>query len=195
MSAGGEGLPEADPGPTGRDGPRVGWSRVVGFTILTTGLGAASGVLWWSVVRLPAYSVAENGRAGVSERGLTEFFGGDAWFCLIGAVVGLFIGILGWRLFRSIGWPVAVGVVLLSSVAALLCWAVGYALGPGPFVPRLAAAQPGTTVPIELTVRSGVALLVWPLAAIVPVLLASSLGGDDETPGASPVRSAGAARR
>ncbi len=157
--------------------------RVAGFVALTLGLGAGSGVVWWAVVRLPAYSVAANGRAGISERGLTEFFAGDAWFCLIGLLVGLFTGILGWRLFHAVGWPVAAGVVVLAVAAGLLCWLVGYSLGPGPFVPRLAAAAPGALVPIELTLRAPVALLVWPFAAIVPVLLASSLGRDDETPG------------
>lgn len=161
----------------------VPWASIGGFAALSLGLGAAAGVLWWAVVRLPAYAVAANGTAGVSERGLTEFFAGDAWFCLIGALVGLILGILAWRLFRPLGWPVAVGVAALAFLAALVCWAVGFRLGPGDFVSRLAAARPGDLVPIELTVRSRVALLIWPFAAVVPVLLASSLGRDDEVPG------------
>ncbi|HEY5846533.1 MAG TPA: hypothetical protein VIT42_07070 [Microlunatus sp.] len=152
------------------------------YAALAAGLGAGAGVLWWWVVDLPSYSVGPNGGASTSERGLTEFFAGDAWFCLIGAVVGIVLGILGWRLFGSVGWPVAVGVALLAVVAALLCWAVGYALGPGPFVPRLAAARPGDLVPIELTIRAAASLVVWPFAAIVCVLLGSSLGRDDEDP-------------
>lgn len=156
--------------------------RLVGYTALVLGLGALSGVLWWAVVRLPAYAVAESGRAQVSERGLTEFFAGDAWFCVIGLVLGVAFGVLAWRLFRDLGWAVPVGVVVLALLAGLLCWLVGYRLGPGPFVARLAAAQPGELVPIELTLRSTVALLVWPFAAVVPVLLGSSLGRDDEVP-------------
>ena len=161
---------------------RLPWIRIGGFAALALGLGAAGGVAWWALVRLPSYAVARNGTAGVSERGLTEFFAGDAWFCLIGFVVGLFLGILGWRLFRAYGWPVALGVVVLAFLAGLLCWAVGFRLGPGSFVDRLAAAQPGDLVPIELTVRSRAALLIWPFAAVVPALLGSSLGRDDEIP-------------
>ena len=48
------------------------------------------------------------------------------------------------------------------------------------FDPRLAAARPGDVVPVELTVRARVALAVWPLFAVVPVLLGSSLGRDPE---------------
>ncbi len=156
--------------------------QLLAFTLLATGLGAGAGVVWWRVVDLPSYSVGSNGGASTSERGLTEFFAGDAWFCVIGLVVGLVIGILGWRLFAAVGWPVAVGMVILGLLAALICWAVGYALGPGPFAPRLAAAQPGDLIPIELTVRATAALVVWPFAAIVPVLLGASLGRDDEEP-------------
>ena len=113
---------------------------------------------------------------------MTEFFAGDAWFCLIGVVVGLGIGVLGWRLFAAVGWPVALGVVVLGLLAGLVCWWVGYVLGPGPFVPRLAAADPGDQVPIELTVRAQASLVVWPLAAVTWVLLGSSLGRDKEQP-------------
>jgi hypothetical protein len=55
-------------------------------------------------------------------------------------------------------------------------------LGPEDFVGRLAAAQPGDLVPIELTLRAGASLLTWPFFAIIPVLLGSSLGSDKEEP-------------
>ena len=71
---------------------------------------------------------------------------------------------------------------MLASLAGLLCWVVGYQLGPGPFVPRLAAAEPGDLVPIELTIRAQASLLVWPFARSSRVLLGSSLGRDDEDP-------------
>lgn len=37
-------------------------------------------------------------------------------------------------------------------------------------------------MPITLTVQSKAALLFWPLCAVTPVLLASSLGKDTEEP-------------
>ena len=123
-----------------------------------------------------------DGGAGISERGLSEFFAGDAWFCAIGLVVGVALGLVGWRQFRELGWVLVPLVVGASVLAALVCWLVGHQLGPGDFVPRLAAAQPGDEVPIELTLRARASLLAWPFLAIIPVLLGSSLGPDDEEP-------------
>jgi len=74
-------------------------------------------------------------------------------------------------------------VVLVCAVAsALTCWLVGYRLGPGDFSARLAAAQPGQLVPIPLTLRARASLLTWPFFAVIPVLLGSSLGRDEEEP-------------
>ena len=62
-------------------------ARAVAFGLLGLGLGAAAGVGWWAVVDLPAYVVNPDGGASISERGLTEFLGGDAWFCALGLIV------------------------------------------------------------------------------------------------------------
>ena len=60
------------------------------------------------------------------------------------------------------------------------------ALGPGPFNPRLAAAAPGDVVPVALELRAPASLLVAPFLAVLPVLLGSSLGRDDEEPTEGP---------
>lgn len=155
---------------------------MIGFWCLAIALGGLAGVLWWLIVRVPSYRLDSQGRASVTERELTQFFAGDAWFCLLGLLVGVGLGIVGYRWLRELGWPLVPVVVGAGAVAGLLCWAIGYALGAGEFVPRLADASPGGLVPIALTVRSKAALLCWPLAAVTPVLLASSLGRDHEDP-------------
>ncbi len=155
------------------------------FVGLGLGLGAAAGVAWWRLVDLPAYRVAAGGQASTSERGLAGFLAGDAWFCALGAVVGLVLGIVAWRRFRDLGWPVVLLGTVTAVAAALICWEVGLHLGPQNFNGRLAAARPGDLVPIDLTLRTRVSLLSWPFFAVVPLLLGSSLGRDDEDP--SPV--------
>lgn len=151
--------------------------------MLAAALGAAAGVLWWLMVPLPAYQLDPEGRASVTERQLPQFFAGDAWFCLLGLLIGVGLGIIGYRLLRDLGWPLVIVVVIGAVGAGLLCWLVGYKLGPGDFVPRLADAQPGGSVSIALTIRAKASLLFWPLCAVTPVLLASSLGKDTEEPG------------
>jgi hypothetical protein len=73
--------------------------------------------------------------------------------------------------------------VAAGLLAGLVCWKVGELIGPGSFDERLAKAQPGDLVPIALQLRSWSALAVWGFAAVTPVLLASSLGPDEEDPG------------
>lgn len=158
---------------------RVAW-RLAGFAAASLGLGAAAGVVWWLVVKPPAYELNSNGGATTTERGLSQFIAADAWFCIIGLMVGLLIGIAAWRWLRTLGWSVVLVVLVCATAAALMCWLVGYRLGPGDFEARLAAAQPGQLVPIPLTLRARASLLTWPFFAIIPVLLGSSLGRDDE---------------
>jgi hypothetical protein len=157
-------------------------ARLVGFAVGSLALGAAAGVIWWLAVDPPAYELNSNGGASTSERSLTEFIAGDAWFCAIGLVVGMLIGLAAWRWLRGIGWSVVLVVLVCALASALTCWLVGYRLGPGDFSTRLAAAQPGQLVPIPLTLRARASLLTWPFFAIIPVLLGSSLGRDEEEP-------------
>lgn len=155
---------------------------MLGYVALALGVGALAGVVWWQIVDLPGYLVGQDGSAATTERGLADFVAGDAWFSLLGALVGLLLGWLGWVRLRLLGWPVVLIVAGTAVGAALLCWFVGYHLGPGSFNQRLADARPGDVVLIQLTLRAKAALLVWPFAATVPVLLGSSLGRDDEEP-------------
>jgi hypothetical protein len=157
-------------------------ARLVGFAVGSLALGAAAGVIWWLAVDPPAYELNSNGGASTSERSLTEFIAGDAWFCAIGLVVGMLIGLAAWRWLRGIGWSVVLVVLVCALASALTCWLVGYRLGSGDFSTRLAAAQPGQLVPIPLTLRARASLLTWPFFAIIPVLLGSSLGRDEEEP-------------
>ena len=164
--------------------------RVGLFVALGLGLGALSGVAWWAVTDLPTFRVVAGGGAVTSERGLAGYIAADAWFVVCGAVVGLVVGVLAWRWFGRSGWPVVVLAAVIGTGAGLLCWAVGYRIEPGSFAVRLAAAQPGDSVAIDLTVRARAALLVWPLFAVVPVLLGSSLGRDPEVEELDPVDTA-----
>jgi hypothetical protein len=162
-------------------------SSVVAWIALLAGLavivGALAGVFWSGVVDLPAYKILADGHAVISQDGLGQVVSADVWYVITGAMVGAGLGMVVWKWFRTTGWPSALLAVAAGLLAGLVCWKVGELIGPGSFDDRLARAQPGDLVPIALQLRSLSALAIWGFAAVAPVLLASSLGPDDEDPG------------
>ncbi|HNV11078.1 MAG TPA: hypothetical protein PKN27_07080 [Propionibacteriaceae bacterium] len=164
------------------------WRALLAYAVLCLLTGVVSGALWNWMVDLPSYHVDDQGVASISERGLTEMFAADARFTLMGIVMGVLLGLAGWMWFRRLGWPVTLVVMVGSLLAAVVCWKVGEAMGPGAFDARISAAQPGDTVPIAFRLNSHTGIVVWMLAALAPVLLWSSLGREflDDEP--EPVR-------
>ncbi len=176
--------------PAARSGDRagavLGWlGTFLGLSLL---VGFLSGLFWWLVVDLPTYTVRDDFSAVTTERGLTEYFATDAWFSGLGLLVGAGIGIVAWRWFSSLGWPVAVIASLGGLAAGSVCWLTGDLFGPGPFDVRLTAASPGDVVPIEFQLHAPIALLVWVFGAVIPILLRSSLGPDAADPAPPKVR-------
>lgn len=152
------------------------------FFVVCLLLGVVAALAWSHFTVLPGYVIGMDGTATTSERGLTEQFGADAWYCLIAVLGGVTIGLVAWWRLVRVGWPVILIALLGAVAAALLTWVLGWALGPGEFQARLAAARPGDVVPIELTLRAPVSVVVWPFMAAVPILLWSSLAPDREEP-------------
>ncbi len=152
----------------------------VAFAGMAAVVGFLCGVFWWGVVDLPTYTIADDFRGYTTERGLTEFFSTDAWFCVLGLAVGAGLGYLAWRWFSGLGWPVTFVAAIGALVAGGICIITGSWLGPGDFDGRLAAASPGDVIPIDFQLHSPVALVVWAFAGVLPVLVASSMGPDAE---------------
>lgn len=150
------------------------------YALSTVVLGAIGAVVWRLVVQLPGYTVAGDGKAYTTQRDLAAVFAADAWFSGIGAVLGAVLGVLAWRWFRGLGWVAPVMASLAALVAGLVTWQLGSLLGPGAFDRRLAVAEQGDFVPISLELHSPVALALWVLCAVLPVLIASSLLRDPE---------------
>ncbi|MDO5498812.1 MAG: hypothetical protein Q4F67_03920 [Propionibacteriaceae bacterium] len=158
--------------------PLVRWLAI--FIAGIAVVGCLAGGLWASIAPVPTYQVNADGFATTSERGLAGFVAGDAWFVLIGLALGALCGVVAWWWFAGLGWRVVPLAMVGATVMGLLCWQVGWWLGPGPFEPRLATASPGAILEIELTVRGPAALLVWPFAAVLVLMLISALAPDPE---------------
>lgn len=156
--------------------PRMSRTMLLGlaYAVGAAVLGVVAGTIWVGVVHLPAWRVAEGGSASLTERDLAAFFTTDFWFSVIGLAGGLVLGGVAWWWFQRRSWEVVLLALACSVVAALLCWWVGESMGPRGFEERLAAARPGdfVTIDFQLTARS--ALAMWPLGAMLPVMLGSA---------------------
>jgi hypothetical protein len=161
-------------------------SGVLAWSALLLGLavvvGALAAVFWSGIVDLPSYSIQNNGHAVISESELAQVVASDVWYAITGLLVGAGLGLVSWRWFRPLGWPVALLAIAAAVVAGVVCWQLGELIGPRDFAARLAAAEPGDLVPISLQLHSVSALAIWAFAGVTPVLLISSLGRDEEDP-------------
>lgn len=137
-------------------------------------LGALAGALWNWVVDLPGYTVGEDGVATMSERQLVGLFTVDYWFSVIGLLVGLLLGVWAWMTIGRRGWWVVVVAVLTSALAGIIAWRIGEALGPQHFEERLGRATQGQVVPVDFALSAHSALAMWPLGAVIPIMIASA---------------------
>ncbi|MGJ6979322.1 hypothetical protein ACSDQ9_02155 [Aestuariimicrobium soli] len=172
--------PFVDPHPS--DVPA--WARGLGLYLVVCLLGGLlAGFIWNVVVVRPEYVMGDDSVASTTERGLTQFFVADSWFVIIGLVAGALIGWFAWLRYGRHGWPVVPMAVVGALVAAALAWGFGVFLDSGDFETRIAAAKAGDHIPIELALKARTALLVWPVAALLPILAAASLSDDEAGPG------------
>ena len=163
--------------------PCGGILRRSGFYVLAIVLsGVLGGVLWFFIARHPCWVIQSDGSALISERDLAEYFSTDLWFVIIGAVIGLALGIIAFIWFRTLGGWVTIVAGSGSAIAAFIALGIGWLLSPGPLAPRLAAAIPGEHVAIDFSLRSPSAILVWPFVAMIPILLLASFLPDPEDP-------------
>jgi hypothetical protein len=166
--------------------PSPTYRGVTAWVALLLGLalvvGALAALFWSGVVDLPSYSIQNNGHAVISESDLAQVVAADVWYAITGVLVGAGLGLVAWRWFRSLGWPVALLAIAAAIVAGVVCWQLGELIGPRDFSARLAAAEPGDLVPVSLQLHSVSALAIWAFAAVTPVLLISSLGKDEDDP-------------
>jgi hypothetical protein len=150
------------------DSGRAGDVAVVLGTFLL--VGVACGVVWWLLVEPATFTkVASGGSMGEDE--LAKRFNADGWYAVIAAVAGLTVGLL-LTLWRSRDFVLTtVLLVVGSGIAAAAMALSGHLLGPGDPNAALAAAAPGTAVPVQLGVDAKACYLIWPMAALVGALM------------------------
>ncbi|WP_316669098.1 hypothetical protein [uncultured Propionibacterium sp.] len=145
-------------------------------------LGLLAGFVWNLVTPLQSVTVASDGTATMTNTAAVQNFSPDAAFVMIGLVLGLILGILAWQWFRRAGWPVVLIAVIGASLCALVAVCSAAVVGPSGFDTRLANAAPGETVAFDLALTSPTTWVVWPFAAVIPVLIYSALTHDTDEP-------------
>jgi hypothetical protein len=155
------------------------------LALLCAVVGALGSLFWSMVVTLPQYQILDDLSASISERGLVEIVAVDAWYVIIGLLIGPGIGYVAWRWFKPLGWPVAVIAAAAGVFAGAVCWWCGGIFAPGSFNDRLAIAKVGELVPVALDLRATSALWVWPFAAVAPILIITCFAPDPESEPAS----------
>ena len=170
-----------EPIPARLTGARLVLPWVGMLLLLCVTVGALTALFWANTVVLPTWLVNSDGSASMTQAGWTSVAGGDVIFICCGLLIGPGIGYVAWRWFETLGWPVAVIAACASLLSGVVCWQLGAVMGPGPFPERIVAASPGDLVPIALELHALSALVVWPLGAVVCVLIASAVARDPET--------------
>jgi hypothetical protein len=140
-------------------------------------LGAIAGVIWGAVAPRPLFQEVSVGAAQLVNAESSAFIAADAWFCLIGAVGGLIIGLAGWRLLIRRGdWPATAGLVLGAVGAGYLALYIGQTIGRATYFHQLSTAAAGTYFHANLLLGAQSALAFWPLLAGAVILIAAAGG-------------------
>ncbi|MGE5287862.1 MAG: hypothetical protein ACM3ML_11785 [Micromonosporaceae bacterium] len=152
-------------------------------------LGVPAGLVWTAVAPRVTVVVTGHGAAQVVNPETKAFIAGDGWFCVIGLVGGLVVGLAGYLLaVRRRGAPAMAGLILGGLAASLIAWWIGRNDGLAAFHRALLTSRTGAVLHAPLMLRAHGAVVVWPLATALAGGLAELLTGQARP--ASPIGAA-----
>jgi hypothetical protein len=144
---------------------------LVSLAVLIGGalIGLVGGFVWAQVAPRAVYVVVSRGSADVVNPETTAFIAGDAWYCLIGMIGGLLIGVAGYLLAVRRYGPVPMVAVLAASIlAAFVARVVGQNWGLSRFDSQLLTSHQGTLLHAPLVLGGGTSAVLWPAIASWP---------------------------
>jgi hypothetical protein len=132
-------------------------------------LGVAGGLIWAAVSPRVLYQVytLNPPTAYATNPETSAFIAADGWYCLIAAVGGVLIGLLGYLVgVRRYGPVPMAGIAIGATAAAFVCEWLGHRQsGASGFNRVLATSKPGALLYAPISLGSQGALAFWPLAA------------------------------
>jgi hypothetical protein len=140
--------------------------------------GLAGGLAWDTLAPRALYVVVGRGSADVVNPETTAFIAADAWYCLIGAVGGILIGLAGYLVAVRRYGPAPMAAILAGSVVAggLARW-VGEHHGLHQFDHQLLTAHQGAFLHAPLGLAGDTAAAFWPTFASLPAIAFWPLAG------------------
>ncbi len=134
-------------------------------------VGLAGGYAWAHLAPKAVYIVVSHGSADVVNAETSAFIAADAWYCLIGAVGGLIIGLAGYLLaVRRHGPAPMVAILAGSVIAAIAARWVGEHQGLHQFDRQLLTVHQGTLLHAPLALAGDTSAAIWPPAASLPAV-------------------------
>jgi hypothetical protein len=100
-------------------------------------------------------------------------------FIIVGAALSVGWGVLAGRALRELGWVLVPVFAAAAGLAGVIAWRLGAALGPSD--PRETVKPSlGDRLPAQLNIDAVAPFLVWPMFALIGLLLAAWLDHSDE---------------
>ncbi|HET7326436.1 MAG TPA: hypothetical protein VFJ14_04040 [Nocardioidaceae bacterium] len=160
--------------------PPITWTSVVRTATVTLAVFAVAGVVggwvWAMVTDPPSYRVQTALPDPLpADAIVTANFESDASFLLVAVVGGLVCAVACTALFRARGLVLLASVLAGSFLASYLAQLTGTALGPASLTEQATGASVGDVLTYPIEVNATAVLLVWPIAAMVGLMLTVSL--------------------
>ena len=147
--------------------------RVVLWSVGMLVLGVVGGLVWVWLAEPAVWEVTARGITLTEEASRSQF-SVVATFVGIGAVTCFCWGLPAGHVLRELGWVLVPIFATVAVLASLMAWRVGVALGPTD--PRdVTNPSLGDRLPAPLEIDAVAPFLVWPMFALLGLLLAAWL--------------------
>jgi hypothetical protein len=134
-------------------------------------LGVLAGLAWTALAPRAVYVITGHGSANVVNPETSAFIAGDAWFCLIGVIGGILIGLAGYLVAVRRHGPVPMVAVLAGAIiAGIAARVTGEHQGLGQFNHQLLTSPTGTVLRAPLSLAGDTSAVFWPTRASLPAL-------------------------
>jgi len=141
---------------------------VVGVALVSLGIGAVMGALWWWITPTEQW-VKLDGGYGAEQLSSPSWFAADGWFLILGVISGATLVAATWTFGRRRPTALVVGTVIGSTLIAVVAWTCGGMLGPTDVDAAAESVAVGEVIDGSLGLRA-LGVLAGPAIASLAIL-------------------------